>query len=184
MLIRTLATAILFAAAGPLLAAPSDSPLAQDLGKSRPLIIVVDNAGDPALVNVTKALEDPATKADFTKRNMVLYTVIKAVGERDGKYLDAQPTMALIRELKLGTSAQGRVILVGKDGEKKMEHLGPVDMKEIFATIDQMPMAEKEAVAPPPAAPEAAQPANGKATKATKAGKAAKQAAPSSQPDD
>ena len=59
--------------------------------------------------------------------------------------------MALIRALKLGASAQAKVILVGKDGEKKLEHSGPIEPKDIFSTIDQMPMRERETTAPPAA---------------------------------
>ncbi len=52
---------------------------------------------------------------------MVLYTVINTMGQRDGKDLDPQTTMALIRSLKLGAGAKSKIILVGKDGEKKLE---------------------------------------------------------------
>jgi hypothetical protein len=176
MLIRSIALATLFAAAvGPVLAADSDGPLAQDRGHSRPLIIIAPSSADPTVVSMKKALDEPANRAAFNERNMVLYTVLNLIGQRDGKYMDAQTTMALIRELNLGAGGQAKVILVGKDGEKKLEHSGPIDPKELFSTIDQMPMGEKEASAPAGSAtaPDAA-PAqqNGKAGKATKAGKA------------
>ena len=50
---------------------------------------------------------------------MVLYTVLNMMGQRDGKDLGPQDTVALIRSLKLGAGAKTKVILVGKDGEKK-----------------------------------------------------------------
>lgn len=75
---------------------------------------------------------------------MVLYTVINTIGQRDGKDLDPQSTMALIRSLKLGAGAQTKVILVGKDGEKKLEHSGAIELKEVFSTIDQLPAAERK----------------------------------------
>jgi hypothetical protein len=59
------------------------------------------------------------------------------------------------------------VILVGKDGEKKIEKSGAVDPREIFATIDQMPMREQEAAVPPPAPESHPAPAD-KATKPAK----------------
>jgi hypothetical protein len=93
--------------------------------------------------------------------------------------------MALIRDLKLGaqTKNQAQVILVGKDGEKKIEHNGPIDPKEIFGTIDQMPMAEKEAAAAAQVAP-AVEPKSGAAVgKPGKGGKAAPAAAPSALDD-
>lgn len=171
LLTRTLAFAALLLAAGSATAAEGDAPLAQERGKTRPLIIIAPSSVDPALVNLKKALEEPANREAFAQRNMVLYTVVNTIGERNGKAMDAQSTMALIRELKLGAGTQTKVILVGKDGEKKIEKSGAVDPKEIFATIDQMPMREREAAVPAPA-PEA-QPAP--AEKAPKAAKGAAQ---------
>jgi hypothetical protein len=101
---------------------------------------------------------------------MVLYTVVNTIGQRDGKNLDAQTTMALIRELKLGASTGTKVILVGKDGEKKIDKLGPVGPKEIFSTVDQLPAEEKNFAAPAVSAPAP----EAKPAKAEKAGKAAK----------
>ncbi|MBP0941347.1 DUF4174 domain-containing protein [Pseudomonas alliivorans] len=174
MSIRSLTLATLFVAGGlaaavPTLAADSDSPLAQERGKTRPLIIIAPSTVDPTLVSIKKALDEPANREAFAQRNMVLFTVVNTIGERNGKTLDAQSTMALIRELKLGAGAKTKVILVGKDGEKKIEKEGAVDPKEIFATIDQMPMREREASAPPPE-PE---PKPAPAEKAGKPGKAA-----------
>lgn len=180
MLIRSLTLAILLAATGPLMAADSDAPLAQDQGRFRPLIIITRTSVDPTLVNLKKALDEPANRAAFTERNMVLYTVVNMMGQRDGKDMDPQTTMALIRELKLGAGVDAKVILVGKDGEKKIDHSGPIDAKEIFSTIDQLPAQEKEASAPPPPPPEAA-PA-GKAGKGGKGGKAGKNAKPAGPP--
>ncbi|WP_440784084.1 DUF4174 domain-containing protein [Pseudomonas syringae] len=177
MLIRSLTLATLLVAAGTALAADSDGPLAQERGKSRPLIIIAPSTLDPTLISLKKALEEPANREAFVQRNMVLYTVINTIGERDGKALDPQSTMALIRELKLGAGVKTRVILVGKDGEKKIEKSESVDPKEIFATIDQMPMREKEAAAP---APEPA----AKPAPAEKPGKPVKGAAPGKTLDD
>ncbi len=155
MLSRSLTLAILLAVSGPLLAADGDTPLAQERGRFRPLIIIASSSVDPTLVSLRKNLDEPSNKEAFAKRDMVLYTIINTIGQRNGRDMDAQSTMALIRELKLGaqTSGQAQVILVGKDGEKKLTHNGPIDPKEIFSTIDQMPMAEKEAATPAASAP-------------------------------
>ncbi|MFA0997680.1 MULTISPECIES: DUF4174 domain-containing protein [Pseudomonas syringae group] len=177
MLIRSLTLASLLVAAGTAFAADSDNPLEQERGKSRPLIIIAPSTIDPTLVSLKKALDEPANREAFAQRNMVLFTVVNTIGERNGKSLDAQSTMALIRELKLGAGAQTKVILVGKDGEKKIEKSGAIDPKEIFATIDQMPMREKEAAAPAPE-PEA------KPAAAEKQGKPAKGTAPGKTLDD
>ena len=96
---------------------------------------------------------------------------------KDNKKLTPPETNALIRALKLGAGSGTKVILVGKDGEKKVEKTvppDPLDLNAFFSAIDQMPMAEKETAAPAepePAAAPAAKPA-------AKAGKPTKHAAP------
>lgn len=185
MFTRSLTLAVLFAVSAPLLAADSDTPLAQERGKTRPLIIIASSTVDPTLVSLKKNLDEPANREAFVKRDMVLYTIINTIGQRNGKDMDAQSTMALIRELKLGVKpqTQAQVILVGKDGEKKIDHSGPIDPKEIFGTIDQMPMAEKEAAAAAPT-PAAVEPKAAPAGKPGKAGKGAAPAAPAPALDD
>lgn len=178
MLVRSLTLATLLAAASPLLA--DDAPLAVDLGKSRPLIVIAPSTADPTLRTLNKALEDPATKSKFQERNLVLYSVANMVGKREDKFLEQQTTMALIRELNLGARKGTQVVLVGKDGEKHViEHDGTVEPDQIFAAVDQLPAAEKAIVAPAPAAGAAAEPAApGKPGKPAKPVKPAKPAAP------
>ena len=178
MLIRSLTLATLMAFTGPLLAADDINPLKQDLGKARPLVVVELDSGNSTLTELKKKLDEPATRQSFEERSMLLYTVkfgsIGAEGEKfakdpkDNKKLTPPETNALIRALKLGAGSGTKVILVGKDGEKKLEKTVPpdsLDLKEFFSAIDQMPMAEKEAAAvaePEPAAPAApAAPAKG-----------------------
>ncbi|MHC8319600.1 DUF4174 domain-containing protein [Pseudomonas sp. GB2N2] len=186
MLIRSLTLTTLLALAGPLLAADSDSPLDMDKGRSRPLIVIAPSTVDPAWVSLKKSLDDPANHKEFTDRNMVLYTVLNLMGQRDGKDLGPQDTAALIRSLKLGAGAKTKVILVGKDGEKKLEQSDTVDLKAIFSAIDQMPMAEKEAAAPTVAAPaaEVVPAKDAKGAKGAKPVKPAKPAKPAEMPDD
>ncbi|EJL02719.1 hypothetical protein PflQ2_3419 [Pseudomonas fluorescens Q2-87] len=172
MLIRSLTFATLLAIAGPLFAADGDTPLVAEVGKARPLIVIAPSTVDPAWVSLKKALEEPAGKQGFSERNMVLYTVLNTIGQRDGKDLDPQSTMALIRSLKLGAGAQTKFILVGKDGEKKLEHSGAIELKDIFEAVDKLPPAEKEAAAPTP--PPAAEPAPTKDAKGAKPGKSGK----------
>jgi hypothetical protein len=153
MFIRSLTLATLLISAGPLLAADSDSPLNQDRGKARPLIVIAPSTLDPTLVNLQKELKEPENQKAFAERGMVLYTVVAMIGKRDGKDLDPQATMALIRELKLGASRGTKVVLLGKDGEKKLDQLGPIAVKDLFTTVDQLPAEEKAAAAPAAVAP-------------------------------
>lgn len=190
MLIRSLTLATLMAFTGPLLAADDINPLKQDLGKDRPLVVVELDAGNDTLAKVKNQLNEPATKQSFEERSMVFYTVkfgsIGAEGEKfakdpkDSRKLTPPETNALIRALKLGAGSGTKVILVGKDGEKKLEKTVPpdtLDLKAFFSAIDQMPMAEKEAAAPAEPEPAAA-PAQKQGAKAgAKPGKPAKHAA-------
>ncbi|MCP2071613.1 UNVERIFIED_ORG: hypothetical protein J2Y77_001049 [Pseudomonas lini] len=175
MLIRSLTFATLLAVAGPLFAADGDPPLEAEKGKTRPLIVIAPSTVDPAWVSLKKALDEPAGKQGFAERNMVLYTILNTIGQRDGKDLDPQSTMALIRSLRLGAGAQTKVILVGKDGEKKLEHSGAIELKDVFDAVDKLPAAEKEAT--PPAPPPAPEPVPTKDAKGAKAGKAVKPSA-------
>ena len=183
MLIRSLTLATLMAFTGPLLAADDINPLKQDLGKARPLVVVELDSGNDTLAKLKKQLD----KQSFEERSMVFYTVkfgsIGAEGEKfakdpkDNKKLTPPETNALIRALKLGAGSGTKVILVGKDGEKKVEKTVPpdtLDLKEFFSAIDQMPMAEKETAAAPEPEPAAPAPAKG-AKPAKHAGKPAAQ---------
>ena len=183
MHVRSLTLATLLAVASPLFAADSDAPLAQDLGKARPLIVIAPSTADPTLRTLNKALEDPATQSKFQERNLVLYSVANMVGKREDKFLEQQTTMALIRELNLGARQGTQVVLVGKDGEKHViEHDGTVEPDQIFAAVDQLPAAEKAIVAPAPAAVVTEPAADGKAAKGGKPAKPVKPAKPAAPP--
>lgn len=153
----------------PAMAAEADSALVRDRGQYRPLVVIARSSADPSLVALQRELTDPAIHKAFDDRKLVLYTVVGMIGQRDGKDLEPQATMSMIRELKPGVSDAMRFVLVGLDGEKKLADKGDVDLKKIFSTVDAMPMAEKEATAPVPAKAVAA----GKAAKGAKPGKAA-----------
>jgi hypothetical protein len=187
MLIRSLTLATLLAFAGPLFAADGDSPLDMDKGRSRPLIVIAPSTVDPVWLSLKKSLEDPANKQGVTQRNIKVYSVLNMFGQLDGKDLGQQDTMALIRSLKLGAGALPKVILVGKDGEIKLDSSGEesksVDLKKVFDTIDALPAAEKEAAAPTPP-PVTSEVAPAKGAKGTKPGKPAKPAKPPEMPDD
>jgi len=189
MLIRSLTLTLLLAIAGPLFAADSDSPLAGDVGRARPLIVIAQSTVDPVWLSLKKSLEDPANKKGVTDRNIKVYTILSMSGQLDGKDLGQQDTMALLRSLKLGAGAYPKVFLVGKDGETKLSASGDeakaLSLAKIFETIDAMPMAEKEAAAAAAAqTPVATEPEPAKGAKSTKPGKPAKPSKPPQMPDD
>ncbi|RAI67143.1 tyrosyl-trna synthetase [Pseudomonas fluorescens] len=183
MLIRSLTLATLLAIAGPTFATDGDSPLDMDKGRARPLIVIAPSTVDPAWVNLKRSLDEPANRKGFTDRNLVLYTVLNLMGQRDGKDLGPQDTAALIRSLKLGAGARTKVILVGKDGEKKLEQSDAIKLDEIFSAVDQLPAAEKEFTATVAAPVAEAEPAV-KGAKSGKNSKPAKPAKPPEMPDD
>jgi hypothetical protein len=183
MLIRSLTMAILLAIAGTSFAADGDSPLDMDKGRARPLIVIAPSTVDPTWVSLKKSLDEPANRKGFTDRNMVLYTVLNLMGQRDGKDLGPQDTAALIRSLKLGAGAKTKVILVGKDGEKKLEQSDAIKLDEIFSAVDQLPAAEKEFTATVAAPVAEAEPA-AKGAKPGKNSKPTKPAKPPEMPDD
>ncbi|MCP3750450.1 DUF4174 domain-containing protein [Pseudomonas sp. SBB6] len=181
MLVRSLTLATVLAiVAGPALAADSDDPLGQDLYKARALVVLAPSTADPTLRALNAALEDPATKAAFQERNLVLYSVAGMMGKRDGKDLDQQATMALIRQFKFSArdTVVTQVVLVGKDGEQhRIEHPGTLEPKAIFDAVDQLPAAEK-AIVPPTVADLKTDATKAKEAKPGKDGKAAKPAKP------
>ncbi|MNH45071.1 hypothetical protein D3C79_1074230 [compost metagenome] len=75
------------------------------------------------------------------------------------------------------------MILVGKDGEKKLEQSDAIKLEDVFSAVDQLPAAEKEFTATVAAPVTEAEPA-AKGAKGTKSGKPAKPAKPPEMPDD
>ena len=144
MLIRTL----IFAAASIVgthsFAASSDAPLAQEIGKTRPLIVIAASAADPVLVKLKTSLSEPDNQSAFAERDMILFTVIDGHGQRDGRDMSVAASKALIEELRLRPGPLPRVILVGKDGGKKLERHGSIALNELFGIIDAMPMRQDE----------------------------------------
>lgn len=181
MLARSLTFATLLAVAGPLWAATNDGPLAQELGRSRPLVVIAPSTADPTLKQLTEALNAPETQAGFKERSLVLFSVAGLVGKRDDKFLEQQATMALIRELKLGASKGTKVVLIGKDGQQHMlkdeQTTGVIDAQAVFKAVDELPASEKAASTPEPVAS-----TTEASSKDAKAGKSAKPAAPAKPP--
>ncbi|UCJ17035.1 DUF4174 domain-containing protein [Pseudomonas sp. MM211] len=121
----------------------ADNPLQAELWKTRPLILLADDASDPLLVRVREALAQPANREAFVERDMVLYTVVGKQGQRNDQPLDAIATKRLLLALDAG-SERPQIILVGKDGGKKIQEGADADLQKIFATIDRMPMRQGE----------------------------------------
>lgn len=133
----------LLSAALPLLAQAADDPLQAERWKTRPLIVLAASADDPLLARVRQALQEPANREAFVERDMVLYTVVGQQGSRNDQPLDSIATKRLLLALDAGNS-RPQVILVGKDGGKKIQEGADADLQAIFNTIDRMPMRRSE----------------------------------------
>ncbi len=135
--ILALSTALMIGGAW---ASEPDNPLLAERWQTRPLVVIAANAEDPTLTSITQALQEPANREAFIEREMVLYTVIGGIGRRNDQPLPEAATAAMLSALGVTPSGPGKVILVGKDGGKKMEQAGQVVPSELFALIDKMPM--------------------------------------------
>ena len=114
------------------------NPLITDKWNFRPLVVVTPDAGQPAYRHLRQQLEE--TRGAFTDRDMLLYTVEGDSGTRHGQPMTPYETRALLEALGVSPDQGVTTILVGKDGGKKVQLRGDVDLEEIYATIDRMPM--------------------------------------------
>lgn len=121
--------------------AQPQNPLIAERWQTRPLVVVAPAANDPLLRGVTDTLDQPAGRAAFDDRDMVLFTVVDGDGRREGRRLSADQTRALLRALDLPEDGKpATLVLVGKDGGAKLAQRGRADLQAVFAEIDGMPM--------------------------------------------
>lgn len=114
------------------------NPLITDKWNFRPLILVTPDAQQPAYRHLRQQLD--ATQDQFEDRDMLLYTIEGDSGTRHGQPMTPYETQALLDALGVSTDQGVTTILVGKDGGKKVQQQGEVDLQEIYRTIDSMPM--------------------------------------------
>lgn len=114
------------------------NPFVTDKWQFRPLILITPDAQSAAYRELRDQIEH--TQAQFDDREMLLYTVEDGEGTRRGKPMTAYETRALLDALDVDPNQGVTVILVGKDGGKKIEQRGAVDLEQIYDSIDRMPM--------------------------------------------
>ncbi|CAN5885990.1 DUF4174 domain-containing protein [soil metagenome] len=124
-------------------APPGENPLTAERWQTRPIVVVAPASDRALLRRVESALERPATREAFKEREMVLYSVEAGEGRRNGVALSADQTRALLRALKLRPDGPPAFVLVGKDGGVKLVKGSDVDLEQVFATIDRMPMRQR-----------------------------------------
>lgn len=141
-LIRPLfvATATLVLATGASAAPNENNPLMAERWKTRPVVIIAPATTDPLLTGQQDVLQLPANQAALRKREMVVYTVVGDLAQRDGEPLSVEQARALRKALDVKDGAPATVFLVGKDGGTKMARREVVGATELFGMVDAMPM--------------------------------------------
>ena len=151
-MLRTITAAVLALASAPVIAQdasrPTDgaNPLAAYRGEFRPLI-VFSSPTDPKLLLQTNAFD--AAKEGLVERDQVVLVVVgtgaRTIEMRAGAVTQgAAPDNEALRERFGVAPDEFAVVLVGKDGGEKLRKNDLLTMRELFATIDAMPMRQRE----------------------------------------
>jgi len=87
---------------------------------------------------------DSESNSLLKQQQKILSAGLKGLKERDVevKYFYAEQVQAEFK--KRNITAPFTIILVGKDGGDKLESLKPLSLKNIYDTIDAMPMRQSE----------------------------------------
>ncbi|MEZ4459225.1 MAG: DUF4174 domain-containing protein [bacterium] len=92
---------------------------------------------------VVLLFSDDENHADLVAMRSALAQDLRGVRERDMVIYVLKPSSKVGRQF--GVAAHGfTFILVGKDGGEKMRQAQVVALKELYATIDRMPMRQRE----------------------------------------
>ena len=110
--------------------------------KNRVLVVFAPNASIPALKNVQESVD--RMSAEFEDRNLVLIELVdndiaRINGEDHHENMNKQ-----FRDKFRVAVDSFRIYLIGKDGGIKLKSDGQVELDEIFALIDTMPMRKRE----------------------------------------
>jgi len=110
--------------------------------KNRLLLLFASSEEDLAYLTLKKVIDCQAM--EVKDRDLLVFYVL----ERGESRLDQErlnPHQALFLKQRLSVpSGRFTIILIGKDGGEKIRQESPVDLREIFAIIDAMPMRQLE----------------------------------------
>ena len=120
-----------------------DSPLAAEVGRSRPVVLVSPDAADP----LARELAGPQARAALVERQVVVFTVLAGQGARQGVAMAPEAVAALLATLKVRADGARVILLLGRDGGVKLRGRR-FSVAEICAAIDAMPMRRQEARRP------------------------------------
>ena len=129
----------LTAASAPLDA--SATPLKSVQWKNRPLLVFAPSPGHPLLAK--QRAEIRRVKSGLIERDMI---VVEIIGNSLRTVVGRSPSggaVAFRRHYGIGSDAF-RIILVGKDGGRKLVSSNVVSSRKLFGLIDSMPMRRDE----------------------------------------
>jgi hypothetical protein len=111
-------------------------------GKNRLLMLFAPSEDAPMYQSFKKQLQRRAQ--EMRDRDLVTFHLFESgEGRLDDRSLHKEQVLPL-RKLFSITRGECTVILIGKDGDVKFREQLPVDLSEIFAIIDAMPMRQRE----------------------------------------
>ncbi|MDA5563051.1 DUF4174 domain-containing protein [Cobetia sp. MMG027] len=122
---------------------PAANPLLGETWNRRSLVLVAPDEQDRELERQRDELR--ATRGEMQQRDVTLYTLMGTRGIHDGVPMSFEEVRALRDAMQLREGAPFTVILIGKDGGKKMQLEGFVAPDQIYQVIDSMPMRQREA---------------------------------------
>ena len=116
--------------------------LSQFRWKNRLLLIFSPQSSDSSFKHLQSEIS--TQNVEILDRDMVVFNIVE-VGPSFMNTIRIDSDMAEdLRNQFNAPPGLFTVILVGKDGGIKLRQNGPVDLKEIFALIDAMPMRQEE----------------------------------------
>ena len=126
---------------------PGANPLAAELGRARPVVLLAPDPADPACLALAQALAQPATRAALAERQVVVFTVVAGRASRAGAAIGPAGSAALLAALGRRAGDPARLLLIGKDGGVKLRQR-QVSLSAVLVAIDGMPMRRREMAAP------------------------------------
>ena len=110
--------------------------------ENRLLLLFASSEEDQAYLTLKKEIDRQAM--EVKDRDLLIFYVLERGESRlDQKHLSPDQALFLKKHLSVA-SGRFTIILIGKDGGEKIRQESAVDLKEIFAIIDTMPMREQE----------------------------------------
>jgi hypothetical protein len=110
--------------------------------KNRLLLLFASSEEDQAYLTLNKEIDRQAM--EIKDRDLLVFYVLERGESRSGQERLSSGQALFLRKRLSVPSGRFTIILIGKDGGEKIRRESSVDLKEIFAIIDAMPMRQQE----------------------------------------